>query len=63
MNYDEEISPKEEDRIFHLGFDAYHADVDREDGNPYQPDSEEFDVWKHGWDSAFECEVLEENEE
>lgn len=60
---EKDLTPAQEDKVFKKGFNAYHAGKDREAANPFPKDSQRFDVWKHGWDSAFECEAMEENDD
>lgn len=53
------VSDAEADRIHIEGMDAYKADKGLDDC-PYHKDSERADLWKHGWDTAFELESMED---
>jgi ribosome modulation factor len=53
------MDEKTEDKIHNEGMDAYEAGKGP-DACPYRKNSEKADIWKHGWDTAFELESMEE---
>lgn len=42
---------KLDNKAWNAGYDAYFDYTDRKD-NPYEYDSEEYDLWHDGWDDA-----------
>lgn len=53
------MSNAEEEKIHIEGMDAYEADKSYDDC-PYRKGSEKREIWKHGWDTAFELEGMED---